>query len=126
MNRKKLYISDLDGTLIEDGKSLNEEIIELLNLAITDDKKELIISSARNYYSIKKKIDGLKKSIKVVSRNGSVIYDEFGKVIYAVYIHSISLFNICYGYIQRKKYAFLVAWELPCELSYYPCVSFDI
>lgn len=84
MEKKNLYISDLDGTLVENGKNLNSETINLLNNIITDDRKEFIISSARNYENIKKRIIGLKKGIKIISRNGTIIYDEKGNVIFMV------------------------------------------
>lgn len=83
---KELYVCDLDGTLAEDGKALKIDTIEKLNEAFSKDNKELIISSARNYKNIKERIKGLSKNLKIISRNGSVIYDERGNVVYKVNI----------------------------------------
>lgn len=82
--RKELYISDLDGTLVQDGKNLSEYVVTKLSKIIDNCKKEFVISSARNYESIKTRIIGLNKNIKIVSRNGSVIHDENSNVIHSV------------------------------------------
>lgn len=86
MTMKQLYVCDLDGTLVENGKPLISETISLLNTALEDNGKELIISSARNYLSIKRRIMGLNRDIKIISRNGSAIYDESGNIIHAAKI----------------------------------------
>ena len=79
---KKLYVCDLDGTLAEDGKNLSADTVDMLNKAFASNSKELVISSARNYLSIKSRIQGISKDIKIICRNGSAIYNEQGKVIY--------------------------------------------
>ncbi len=82
MMNKKLYVCDLDGTLAEDGKNLTSNTVDLLNDAFVCESKEIVISSARNYLSIKNRIKGLEKDIKIICRNGSAIYNEQGEVIY--------------------------------------------
>ena len=94
MENKELYVCDLDGTLAEDNKDLKKETIDKLNEIFNKNNKELIISSARNYMNIKKRIKGLKQNIKIISRNGSVIYDEEGKVIYKVNIDERLVDNV--------------------------------
>jgi len=93
MIMKQLYVCDLDGTLVENGKPLSSECISLLNNALEDSSKEIIISSARNYLSIKRRIMGLSKYIKIISRNGSTIYDENGKVIHLAEIKEQYVIN---------------------------------
>ena len=83
---KRLFVSDLDDTLVENGKILPEYTIEELNRIFNDDEKEFVISSARNYANITRRIKGLKKNIKLIARNGSIIYDENGNVIKKYYI----------------------------------------
>ena len=78
---KRLFVSDLDDTLVENGKKLSEHTIKELNRIFKDDEKEFVIASARNYDRIIKRIKGLERNIKVIARNGSIIYDENGNVI---------------------------------------------
>lgn len=90
---KKLYVCDLDGTLAEDGKKLSVDTIDMLNKAFENESKELVISSARNYLSIKSRIQGINKEVKIICRNGSVIYDEQGKVIYTSLMKKENVLN---------------------------------
>ena len=84
--KKYLYLIDLDDTLVENGKALKDDTIKMMNEVLEDESKELIISSARNYSNIKRRTIGLNKNIKIISRNGSMIHDDNGRIIYADFI----------------------------------------
>ena len=79
---KKLFVTDLDDTLVKNGEKLSKHTIKELNRIFNDQEKELIIASARSYDGIIKRIRGLSKKIKIIARNGSIIYDEDSNIIY--------------------------------------------
>ena len=99
---KKLYVCDLDGTLAENGKKLDSDTVEMLNDVLDCNNKEFVISSARNYSSIKSRINGMNKNIKIIARNGSIIYDEQGNVIHKAPIDEVSVTEaINYAILQN-------------------------
>lgn len=76
----KFFVTDLDGTLLDeiDGMSkYNEDALWRMKEA----GYEIVIASGRPYHSIKE-LGLLKFDPYVISLNGSLVYDKTGKVIY--------------------------------------------
>lgn len=72
MNR--IYISDLDGTLLRNDATLSPYSREALTKLINDDIK-FTIASARNIYSIKEILQDLPLRIPIIGGNGAYITD---------------------------------------------------
>ena len=69
-----LYVTDLDGTLLNDNAQLSNESFEILQPLI-DNGLSLTIASARSHNSILKIIEPLKVNLPILCHNGTFIYD---------------------------------------------------
>ncbi|MBP1155098.1 MULTISPECIES: HAD family hydrolase [unclassified Paenibacillus] len=70
-----LYVSDLDGTLLNDNQTLNVETIETLNHLI-EHGMHFTIATARSIESTKEIIKELNVNLPIVLMNGVFIYDS--------------------------------------------------
>lgn len=70
----KLYISDLDGTLLDDNMSLSEETIEILN-TLMKEGLHFSFATARSIDSVEKIIKPLELKLPYIIYNGVAIYD---------------------------------------------------
>jgi Cof subfamily protein (haloacid dehalogenase superfamily) len=68
----KLFITDLDGTLLDDRKTIPQANLEALKRLVTDDI-HITVFTGRNYHSAKPFIDALGIDIPVVFQNGAFI-----------------------------------------------------
>ncbi|WP_313340841.1 HAD family hydrolase [Sedimentibacter sp.] len=69
----KMIVSDLDGTLLDDEKQINDKNIYILN-ELHKKGIEIVIATGRNYYMAKKLIEPINKLNPVIlSNNGSVV-----------------------------------------------------
>ena len=71
-NTYKMFITDLDGTLLDDRKNISEENIIALK-KLTDHQVFITVFTGRNYLSAKRFIDALGIDIPVVFQNGAFI-----------------------------------------------------
>ncbi|TBL75677.1 HAD family hydrolase [Paenibacillus thalictri] len=71
---KTLYVSDLDGTLLNDDKKLEPEAARILN-GLIDQGMPFTIATARSIDSVKDIVQGLRLELPVVLMNGVFIYD---------------------------------------------------
>lgn len=71
---KKIYISDLDGTLLNDNVELSEYTIDTLNTLIGKGV-HFTIATARTAASVKKILSPLSIQIPVILMNGVLLYD---------------------------------------------------
>jgi Cof subfamily protein (haloacid dehalogenase superfamily) len=71
---KKLVVSDLDGTLLDQYDGLSPEYVQALNLMI-DQGLEFTIATGRDMKKTKKAIDGLKLKYPVILTNGALLAD---------------------------------------------------
>ena len=69
-----LYISDLDGTLLDTNAKLLSESKKILNDLITNNNINFTIATARTPATIVNILDGLKLNLPVITMNGSAIY----------------------------------------------------
>jgi len=82
---KTLYISDLDGTLLNLDAELSEYSIDKLNLMIENGLR-FSVATARTFASAGHLIAELEMSIPVVLMNGVLIYDVSGKSFIQVHV----------------------------------------
>lgn len=119
MKKKKIYLSDLDDTLINDGDIIDDDLAEQLDDILKDQNIEFIISSARSFDSIKSRIKKLKTPIKIVSRSGAVLYDEKGKILFSIEIEKQEINKIVDFLIKEKLCPVIVSIENNCEKIFY-------
>jgi len=72
---KKLYISDLDGTLLNENAKLSDYSKRELNELINNQNVNFTVATARNVYSIKEMFRGVDLTLPVIEFNGSFITD---------------------------------------------------
>ena len=74
----KLYISDLDGTLLDDNMALSEETIEILN-SLMKEGLHFSFATARSIDSVEKIIKPLELKLPFIIYNGVAVYDPVGE-----------------------------------------------
>ena len=74
----KLYISDLDGTLLDDNMTLSEETIEILN-TLMKEGLHFSFATARSIDSVEKIIKPLELKLPYIIYNGVAIYDPIAR-----------------------------------------------
>lgn len=74
MKTHTLYISDLDGTLLDQSACISEYTKRTLNLMI-DKGMRFSVATARLLAPVRKMLDGLKINTPVILMNGVLIYD---------------------------------------------------
>jgi len=79
-NTYKMFITDLDGTLLDDRKNISEENIIALK-KLTDHQVFITVFTGRNYLSAKRFIDALGIDIPVVFQNGAFIMNPKSKEV---------------------------------------------
>ncbi|MCS7458644.1 HAD family hydrolase [Paenibacillus doosanensis] len=72
--KKTLFVSDLDGTLLNDRQQISESSLEALNRLIREGL-QFTIATARSIDSVKHILEGLQLQLPVVLMNGVFIYD---------------------------------------------------
>lgn len=75
----KLYISDLDGTLLNDNMALSDETIEILNTLIPQGLN-FSFATARSMDSIEKIVKPLNLKLPFILYNGVAVYDPIEKI----------------------------------------------
>ncbi len=81
MEMIKLIVSDMDGTLVNDEKQIDEEIYEVLP-RLKEKGIRFVVASGRQYPSLRNDFREHIKDVVVISENGAFIVDD-GKELYA-------------------------------------------
>lgn len=90
----KLFVFDVDGTLVGIGQRLRKKTIESLNM-ILDNGDAIAIASGRNFSGIKKYLEKLHDGKKfLIVANGAALYDYNGNNIYTLNVDKKTLFDI--------------------------------
>ena len=82
---EKLYIVDLDGTLVHSNNSLSKFTITVLNNLIRKGMK-ITYSTARSWHSANKIVKDINFQLPIIVYNGGLIVDNNGKVLNSNYI----------------------------------------
>ena len=77
----KLIVSDMDGTLVNDEKKIDENIYELLP-RLKEMGTKFVVASGRQYYSLLSDFQEHTKDVVLCSENGAFIVDD-GQELYA-------------------------------------------
>ncbi len=78
----KLIVSDVDGTLVEDGSpALNPELFEVI-LKLREKGLQVVIASGRPWASVQNTFEPVKEKIFYVSNNGAYV-GCYGRCLYA-------------------------------------------
>lgn len=88
----KLIASDLDGTMLDDGKNLPENFAEVLN-GLKDRKIRFAVSSGRSYCSLKKQFCDYVDDLIFICDNGAYVCDR-GKTVSASVMPAAAVKNI--------------------------------
>lgn len=87
-----LYISDLDGTLLNSDQIISRNSINIINNLIKNSGLNFTVATARSYESSKRILQPLNLKVPVILNNGAFIYDPiFKKNIVENYLDSESV-----------------------------------
>lgn len=122
---KRIYVSDLDGTLLNENANLSDYSKDRLNGLINEDNIHFTVATARNVYSIKEMFKDVKLKLPVIEFNGSFITDiKTGKKIIINNIDN----NIIEGFLdlckEYKQFPLISAFNgVESNLYYKPNIS---
>lgn len=71
MEKNKIYVSDIDDTLVKENMKPKNKLLEEIK-SIVEKKVMFVLATARSIDSVKKRFGTIK--IKIISRNRSVNY----------------------------------------------------
>ncbi len=90
-----LFVSDLDGTLLNDSSVIKPATIDALNRLI-EEGVHFTIATARAYPSIRTILDGLDLVLPIIEQNGALVRDyASGHVIAAKLMRQKSVIDVC-------------------------------
>lgn len=78
MNSKTLYVTDLDGTLMRNDKTLSEDTIRIIN-SLIDQGMLITYATARSFHSAWEITKEIHFSVPVITRNGTVLANQLLK-----------------------------------------------
>lgn len=99
-----LYVSDLDGTLLNTNSEISEKSKEIINNLVEQGMK-FTYATARSFSSASKIVQGLHLSIPVITYNGTFFNEPIdGKVIYSSSFSNEQIKYISTIFIENKIY----------------------
>ena len=108
---KTLYVTDLDGTLLESDKSIKPENLKLINQLIDEDVN-ITYATARSLITAKQVIGDINFKLPVIVQNGTFILSPKGDMILGNYlgdsildtVKDYDISPIVYSQIGKKTY----------------------
>jgi len=107
VNFMKLFVTDLDGTLLASDHTLSPYSLASLNSAM-ENGLPVCIATGRSYSDILEIIKDFKIRPYIISSNGASIYDNNGKKIYSISIPKEQVKDII-KYLQGQNLEYEVA-----------------
>lgn len=99
-----LYVSDLDGTLLNRNSQLSEESKEIINTLVKNGVK-FTYATARSFSSASKILDGLQLSIPAITYNGAFFVEaNSGKIIYSTSFSDEQIKYVSRIFIENEVY----------------------
>lgn len=99
-----LYVSDLDGTLLNRNSQLSEESKEIINTLVKKGIK-FTYATARSFSSASKILDGLQLSIPAITYNGAFFVEaNSGKIIYSTSFSDEQIKYVSRIFIENEVY----------------------
>lgn len=103
----KNFVFDLDGTLLNTEKIIDDSSIKALN-NLQNQGKKIIFCTGRAWYYTKKYYSQIKPDYPIISCNGAMIYDHIkDKVIYAKFFAKSKVDHIV-KILKEKEITFLI------------------
>ena len=108
---KRLYVTDLDGTLLEPDKSIKPDNLKLINQLIDEDVN-ITYATARSLITAKQVIGDINFKLPVIVQNGTFILSPKGDMILGNYlgdsildtVRDYDISPIVYSQIGKKNY----------------------
>lgn len=120
---KRLYVSDLDGTLLNSNAEVSNPSVKLINEAI-DNGLNFTIATARTPATVLSIIEKLHISDPIMMMNGVLIYDMKKKQYLKKTFMDENIIMVLLGLIKTKKLdCFLYAFEQDEVIAYYDSVE---
>lgn len=120
---KRLYVSDLDGTLLNGNAEISEKTAKIINREI-EKGLHFTISTARTPATALKIIEPLHLNLPVMMMNGVLIYDMKSKKYLKMETMEETVIMVLLGLIKTKKLScFLYALEQDEFVAYYDSVD---
>ncbi|MDO4501042.1 MAG: HAD family hydrolase [Erysipelotrichaceae bacterium] len=93
--KRKLIVSDLDGTLFNSKKEIAESDIKIIQRLISDGHL-FTVATSRHYLTLRKYLKDIYNECPIITANGSLIYDVLNdEVIFANYMEESTIKDIC-------------------------------
>lgn len=109
MSKKTLYVTDLDGTLLNPSGEISENSLKILKEQI-DQGTLFSIATARNLQAAKKLINGIPINIPIILNNGIAFYDLNKEQYLKINEFPVSqLGKLIKTFEQHKSYGFMYA-----------------
>lgn len=111
MSERRLYVSDLDGTLLNDNAELSARTYAILNDLL---RKGLpfTVATARTYCTTLSILRGLPITLPMILQNGALLYDGAAKrIIHAETIESAQFLNVCDAMREQGVHGFVYCAE---------------
>lgn len=99
----KLVVSDLDGTLLNNSHVLSDYTKRVIKKLCELDDIKFIIATGRNYKDAQRIKRDLELDIPMITSNGAILYDKYGKRLYSYFLDKDILEKIFD--IDFKKYS---------------------
>ena len=80
MNKSTLYVSDLDGTLLNSHSQVSETTANLLNQLISEKQLLFTVATARTPATVSKLMEGVKTNLPYIVMAGAALWDNERKV----------------------------------------------
>lgn len=121
----KLYVSDLDGTLLDKNAEISEYTLSTLNKLI-DRGMSFTVATARTNATVSKILSGLSLNVPVILMNGVLILDtEKQNYIFKAVIEKESITKIVNAIHNHKLYAFMYSVDDTDMTAYYEKIATD-
>ncbi|MGN0622639.1 MAG: Cof-type HAD-IIB family hydrolase [Oscillospiraceae bacterium] len=121
----ELYISDLDGTLLDDKAEITEETARLINSAV-DKGACFTAATARTFASVGKIMKDIKLRFPLILMNGVLIYDtQEQKYIFSAFLEPQTVRAITASLRRHNADPFVYTVENDCMHTYYEKLSSD-
>lgn len=105
---KTLYVSDLDGTLLNEQSVVSEQSREILNQLITDHGVLFSVATARTPATVEPLLSGIKTTLPFVVMNGAAMWDaSIHRYVNAVAMRENAVQHICAIYERRGIHPFI-------------------
>lgn len=110
----KLFVSDLDKTLLNTDHLISAENMEALE-ELSDMGYELCIASGRAYNDILNKMKKFRKNIVIIALNGAQVFDSNGELIFSNPLKNKENLNTIIEYCEKEK----LIYHLYCKNTVY-------